>query len=155
MVMVSGPTDRERFRIPANNADWAAPTAEATFSRDVEIFSLMPHMHVRGKSMTYTLIYPDGKSEMILNVPRYDFNWQLEYDTYIKVAKGSKLRVEAHFDNSAGNRFNPDPEHDVFYGEQTWEEMMIGYVGVIVDDTHIDPRQLFEKDPMTVTRAAR
>ena len=157
MAMVSSPTDRERFRIPANDADWTAPAGEATFSRDVEIFSMMPHMHVRGKSMIYTLTYPDGKGETILNVPRYDFNWQLQYDTAIHVPKGSKLRVEAHYDNSAGNRYNPDPNHDVFYGEQTWEEMMIGYVGVIVDDPtpNLDPRQLFEKDPMTANRAAR
>jgi hypothetical protein len=155
MVMVSSPIDRERFHIPANDADWTSPAGEATFSRDVEIFSMMPHMHVRGKSMTYTLTYPDGRTETILNVPRYDFNWQLEYDTSIRVPKGSKLRVDAHFDNSVGNKYNPDPNNDVFYGEQTWEEMMIGYVGVIVDDTHIDPRQLFEKDPMTVTRVAR
>ena len=106
--------------------------------------------------MTYILTYPDGKRETILNVPRYDFNWQLQYDTAIHVPKGSKLRVEAHYDNSAGNRYNPDPNHDVFYGEQTWEEMMIGYVGVIVDDPapNLDPRQLFEKDP-TTTRAAQ
>jgi hypothetical protein len=67
------------------------------------------------------------------------------------------LRVEAHYDNSTGNRYNPDPSHDVFYGEQTWEEMMIGYVGLIVDDPtlNLDPRQLFEKDPLTANRAAQ
>jgi hypothetical protein len=155
MVMVSGPTDREHFRIPANDGDWYASPGEATFSYDVEIFSMMPHMHVRGKQMSYTLTYPDGRSEIILNVPHYDFSWQLEYDTFIKVPKGSKLRVDAHFDNSANNKYNPNPNRDVFFGEQTWEEMMTGYVGVIVDDPGLDPRQLFEKDPMTRTRAAR
>ncbi|PYU18472.1 MAG: hypothetical protein DMG30_27615 [Acidobacteria bacterium] len=155
MVMVSAPSDREHFRIPANDADWISPPGEATFARDVEIFSMMPHMHVRGKSMTYTLTYPDGKQETVLNVPRYDFNWQPEYNTSIKVPKGSKLRVDAHFDNSASNRYNPNPNRDVFYGEQTWEEMMTGYVGVIVDDPNLDPRQLFEKDPMTPLRAAQ
>ncbi len=144
MVMVSSPTDRERFRIPANDGNWAAPVGEATFARDVEIISMMPHMHVRGKSMTYTLTYPDGKVEKILDVPRYDFNWQLKYDTSVKVPKGSKLRVDAHYDNSANNRYNPNPNRDVYYGEQTWEEMMIGYVGVLVDDPKLDPRQLFE-----------
>jgi hypothetical protein len=155
MAMVSGPTDREHFRIPANDEDWAASPGEVTFARDVEIFSMMPHMHVRGKQMTYTLTYPDGRSETILHVPRYDFNWQLEYDTSIKVPKGTKLRVDAHFDNSPNNKYNPNPNRDVFFGEQTWEEMLIGYVGVIVDDPTLDPRQLFEKDPMTRTRAAR
>jgi len=155
MVMVSGPSDREHFRIPANDRDWAASPGESTFARDVEIFSMMPHMHVRGKSMTYTLTYPNGKTETILDVPRYDFNWQLEYDTSIKVPKGSKLRVDAHFDNSTNNKYNPNPNSDVFYGEQTWEEMMTGYVGVIVNDPNVDPRQLFEKEPTTRNRAAR
>ena len=144
MVMVSGATDREHFRIPANDGNWAAPAGEATFVRDVEIISMMPHMHVRGKSMTYTLTYPDGKVEKILDVPHYDFNWQLKYDTSVKVPKGSKLRVDAHYDNSANNKYNPNPNRDVYYGEQTWEEMMIGYVGVLVDDPKLDPRQLFE-----------
>ena len=144
MVMVSGATDREHFRIPANDGNWAAPVGEATFVRDVEIISMMPHMHVRGKSMTYTLTYPDGKVEKILDVPHYDFNWQLKYDTSVKVPKGSKLRVDAHYDNSPNNKYNPNPNRDVYYGEQTWEEMMIGYVGVLVDDPKLDPRQLFE-----------
>ena len=146
-AMVSGPSDREHFRIPANDGDWAAVPGESTFAQDVEIVSMMPHMHVRGKAMTYTLTYPDGRMETILNVPHYDFNWQLEYDTSIQVPKGTKLRVDAHYDNSANNRFNPDPTHDVFFGEQTWEEMMTGYLGVIVSDPHLDPRQLFEKAP--------
>ena len=145
MAMVSGPADREHFRIPANDGDWAAAPGEATFAQDVEIVSMMPHMHVRGKAMTYTLTYPDGREETILHVPRYDFNWQLEYDTSIKVPKGTKLRVDAHYDNSANNRFNPNPNRDVFFGEQTWEEMMTGYLGVIVSDPSLDPRQLFEK----------
>jgi hypothetical protein len=155
MVMVSSPSDREHFRIPANDGDWAAAPGEETFAQDVEIFSMMPHMHVRGKSMVYTLTHPDGKSETILNVPRYDFNWQLEYDTSIKVAKGSKLRVDAHFDNSANNKYNPNPNNDVYYGEQTWEEMMTGYVGVIVDDLSLDPRRLFESHSLLRKQAAR
>jgi len=157
MVTVGGPTDRDHFRIPANDADYAAPPGEATFSRDVEIFSMMPHMHVRGKSMTFTLTYPDGRMETVLNVPRYDFSWQLQYDTSLRVPKGTKLRVEAHYDNSAGNRYNPNPNRDVFYGEQTWEEMESGYVFVLVDDPNFDPRHpdLVEKDPMTEIRAER
>ena len=149
MVLVSGPTDRENFRIPANDGDWAALPGEGTFTRDVEIFSMMPHMHVRGKAMTFTLTYPDGRVEKVLDVPRYDFNWQLEYDSSIKVPKGTKIRVDARFDNSVNNKYNPNPSRDVFFGEQTWEEMMTGYVGVIVDDATIDPRQLklYEQAP--------
>jgi hypothetical protein len=157
MVAVGGPTDRDHFRIPANDANYAAPPGEATFSRNVEIFSMMPHMHVRGKSMTFTLTYPDGRTETVLNVPRYDFNWQLQYDTSLKIPKGTKLRVEAHYDNSAGNRYNPNPNRDVFYGEQTWEEMESGYVFVLVDNPSFDPRHpdLVEKNSATGTRAER
>lgn len=157
MVAVGGPTDRDHFRIPANDANYAAPPGEATFSRNVEIFSMMPHMHVRGKSMTFTLTYPDGRTETVLDVPRYDFNWQLQYDTSLKIPKGTKLRVEAHYDNSAGNRYNPNPNRDVFYGEQTWEEMESGYVFVLVDDSNFDARHpdLIEKNSPTRTRAER
>jgi hypothetical protein len=102
--------------------------------------------------MTFTLTWPDGKVETILNVPHYDFNWQLEYDTSIKVPKGAKLRVAARFDNSANNKFNPDPNRDVFFGQQTWEEMMTGYLGVIVSDPNLDPRDLFEKKPQLASR---
>jgi len=157
MIAVGGPTDRDHFRIPANDANYAAQPGEATFSRNVEIFSMMPHMHVRGKSMTFTLTYPEGRTETVLNVPRYDFNWQLQYDTSLKIPKGTKLRVEAHYDNSAGNRYNPNPNRDVFYGEQTWEEMESGYVFVLVDDPGFDPRHpdLVEKNSATGTRAER
>ena len=86
-------------------------------------------MHLRGKDMKYKLVYPDGREQVVLNVPRYDFNWQLGYDLAqpIKVPKGAKLIVVAHYDNSAGNKFNPDPSKDVRWGDQTWEEMMIGF----------------------------
>jgi len=104
--------------------------------------------------MDFVLTYPDGRTETLLNVPHYDFNWQLEYDTDIKVPKGSKLRVTAQFDNSAGNRFNPDPNHDVYFGEQTWEEMESGYVFVLVDDPNFDPRHPDIVEKNTHARAA-
>ena len=102
---------------------------------------MMPHMHVRGKDMTYTLEYPDGQKQTILSVPRYNFNWQLGYDTSVKVPKGTKIRVDAHFDNSANNQFNPNPNRAVYYGEMTWEEMMSGFFGVVVDK-NVDPTQI-------------
>ena len=108
---------------------------------------MMPHMHVRGKDMTYTLDYPDGRKEIVLNVPHYDFNWQLGYETSIKVPKGTKLHVDAHFDNSANNKFNPNPNQTVYYGEMTWEEMMFPFFGVVVEqgrrsqEDHLHPRR--------------
>ena len=106
--------------------------------------------------MTFKLTYPDGREETVLDVPHYDFNWQLEYDTAVKVPKGTKLEVDAHFDNSANNKYNPNPNRDVFYGEQTWEEMMTGYVGVLVD-SNLDPRKikLFENSRANRFEASR
>jgi len=135
----SAPTDAAHFAIPPNDGNWPSPPADVTFNQDVELVTMMPHMHFRGKDMTYTLIYPDGRKEVVLSVPRYDFNWQLAYDTSVKVPKGTKLHVEAHFDNSPNNKFNPNPNKTVYYGEMTWEEMMFPFFGVVVDkDTDPD-----------------
>jgi len=131
--LTSSPSDPAHFAIPPNDGNWQSPPAEVTFNQDVELVYLMPHMHVRGKDMTYTLVYPDGRKEIVLNVPHYDFNWQLGYNTTIKVPKGTKLHVEAHFDNSINNKFNPNPNKTVYYGEMTWEEMMNPFFGVVVD----------------------
>jgi len=137
-LMTSSPLDPKLFAIPPNAGNWKSPPAEVTFNRDVELVFMMPHMHLRGKDMTYTLEYPDGRKEIVLNVPRYDFNWQLGYDTSIKVPKGTKLHVDAHFDNSVNNKFNPNPNRTVYYGEMTWEEMMNPFFGVVVD-RNVDP----------------
>jgi hypothetical protein len=131
-LLISSPTDAKSFAIPPNDPNWECPPAEATFLQDVELVYMMPHMHVRGKDQTWTLEYPDGRKQVILNVSRYDFNWQLGYDISINVPKGTKLRVVAHYDNSANNRFNPNPNKTVYYGQMTWEEMMSPFFGVIV-----------------------
>jgi len=126
-------TDGGVFRIPPNDGNWASPPAEVLFNEDAQLVWMMPHMHLRGKDMTYRLEYPTGEKQTILRVPHFDFNWQLEYETDIKVPKGSKLIVDADFDNSANNKFNPDPSRDVFWGEQSWEEMMSPEFGIVVD----------------------
>src|SRR5262249_27649183 len=115
------------------------------FTKDADLVWMFPHMHVRGKEMTYTLQYPDGKKETILSVPRYDFNWQLGYDLAkpIHVTAGTRLIVTAHFDNSANNKFNPDPNRTVYYGDMTWEEMMFPFFSVVVD-SGTDPKGLFK-----------
>jgi len=94
----------------------------------------MPHMHLRGKDMTYELIYPNGQKEIVLNA-RFSFHWQLGYEleTPIHAPKGSRLVVTAHHDNSPYNRFNPDPKHEVTWGDMTTQEMMVPWFGVIVD----------------------
>jgi hypothetical protein len=104
--------------------------AAIEFTSDAHIWALVPHTHLRGKSWEYRLTYPDGRSEVVLAVPKYDFNWQTYYHYAKPLAapKGSRLEAVAHYDNSAGNRANPDPKAEVHWGEQTWEEMQ--YTGI-------------------------
>lgn len=119
-----------RFMIPAGAGNHPVE-AKMEFLEDVTIYSLAPHTHLRGKSWEYTLTYPDGRSEVILSVPRYDFNWQTDYmfATPLRVPKGSILRSVAHYDNSKENKANPDPTQPVYWGDQTWEEMQ--YTGIM------------------------
>jgi hypothetical protein len=95
--------------------------------------ALMPHMHLRGKSFTYTARFPDGRSEILLNVPRYDFSWQHRYRFAepVRLPPGTTIECVAHFDNSADNPANPDPAKTVKWGDQTWEEMMIGWYSLL------------------------
>jgi len=122
------------FKIPAG-----APSHEVkaayTFREDVHMTSLMPHMHLRGKDMEIKATFADGTQKILLRVPRYDFNWQTYYvpKSPIAIPKGTKIEVTAHFDNSSANKFNPDPSKEVRWGDQTWEEMMIGWLSYYVD----------------------
>jgi len=137
------------FRIPAG-ADNHPVEAVHKFKKDTLILNLAPHMHLRGKSFKYDLEYPDGTTETILNVPRYDFNWQMIY--MLQEPKfapaGTTMRCLAHFDNSADNLANPDPNIEVRWGDQTWEEMCIGW---FLQTTDIDPDMV----PADQRRAAR
>jgi len=149
----ASPSDPAHFAIPPNNPNWEAPPAVVTFDHDVELVGLMPHMHVRGKAARFDLEYPDGRKETILNVPRYDFNWQLWYDTSIKVPKGATMKVYAWYDNSVGNKFNPNPNAVVYYGDQTWEEMHFPSYGLVLDDPGIDPKKVV-RTPLVPQRGA-
>lgn len=117
-----------RFRIPPGDPRHEVRAAHR-FENDVEVFGFFPHMHLRGTAFRYRLRYPDGREEMLLDIPRYDFNWQLYYRLHepLVVPEGAILEVTGWFDNSADNPANPDPKKTVRFGEQTWEEMMIGY----------------------------
>ena len=121
------------FAIPPNNPDYHAPSMDITFLKDVELVRLRPHAHVRGKSAQYTVIYPDGHREVALNVPHYDFNWQLSYETALTLPRGSKLRFDFSYDNSVNNKNNPDPNRWVYQGFQSWEEMMAPNLGFLLD----------------------
>jgi hypothetical protein len=141
-MSTAAPSEPSQFAIPPNNPNWEAPPAVVTFDHDVELVGLMPHMHVRGKAARFDLEYPDGKRETILNIPRYDFNWQLWYDTSKKITKGTTMRVHAWYDNSANNKFNPNPNATVYYGDQTWEEMHFPSYGLVLDDIGTDPKKV-------------
>ena len=116
------------FKIPANSDNHEVKST-FTLKKDIDVVSWMPHMHVRGKSFEFTIVYPDGRSEVALNVPKYDFNWQLAYDLAkpVHLPAGTRIDCVAHFDNSTNNKYNPNPNKDVTWGDQTWEEMMIGF----------------------------
>jgi len=139
--------DERTFRIPAGDPNWEIST-EVEFNQDAEIVWFLPHMHLRGKDMTYQLEFPTGEKQVVLSVPRYDFNWQMGYEVEkpIKVPKGTRLLATAHYDKSANNKFNPNPNKDVWWGDQTWEEMMVAWFGVIVDKSS-DPRKVVTYTP--------
>ena len=120
------------FAIPPGDPNYEV-VAKQTINRDTYLSTMYPHMHVRGKDATYTIVYPDGREEVVLRVPKYDFNWQLSYKLAEPkfMPKGSTLKVTFHYDNSTANRFNPDPTATVRWGDQTWEEMMLGYYGTL------------------------
>jgi len=133
------------FAIPPNEGNYKSPSFDLTFTADVELVEFMPHMHVRGKSMTYHLVYPDGRDQIVLSVPKYDFNWQLLYQpaNRIRVPKGTRMYVEAYYDNSKANRNNPNPEKTVYLGRMTWEEMMAPFFGVLIDSS-VDPSSVLK-----------
>ena len=116
-------------------ADNQAVDSAIEFTQDSHITALFPHTHLRGKSWEYRLIYPDGRSEVVLAVPKYDFNWQTYYvfTTPLTVPKGSRLEATAHYDNSVNNPSNPDPKKEVHWGDQTWEEMQYSGITYYVD----------------------
>jgi len=98
-------------------------------SEDAEIRSLMPHMHFRGKRMAFTARYPDGTEELLLSVPAYSFNWQLSHELAepLPVPAGTQIIATGAFDNSSQNPYNPDPNSEINWGEQSWEEMFMGF----------------------------
>lgn len=119
---------QHRLDIPPQVADHVETTSKK-LPADVTVMSYVAHMHVRGKAFKYEVTHADGRSETLLDIPRYDFNWQLRYDlkTPLTIPRGSTVKITAVFDNSAGNPANPDPDKRVRWGQQTYDEMMIGY----------------------------
>jgi mono/diheme cytochrome c family protein len=127
-VVRSAGVSSRGWEIPPNTAGWPVGAAK-TFAEDSYIINMMPHMHWRGSEAKYELIYPDGKRETLLEVPRYDFAWQTTY-TYKEpkfVPAGSRLEVTMTFDNSPQNGAVLDPERAISFGSMTKDEMNIGW----------------------------
>jgi hypothetical protein len=133
--VLMGDINNGLFEIPPGSANTKVESI-GSFSKDVKIWAFHPHMHIRGKDMTYTAVYPDGREEVLLKVPSYHFDWELDY--YLAepklLPKGSKIHVTAHYDNSTGNKNNPDPTATVRFGDQIWDEMMAAYFTYTVED---------------------
>lgn len=118
------------FSIPPGAANHPVSARTARFKRDSVLLTMNPHMHYRGKSFKYELVERSGRRSLLLHVPNYDFEWQTTYVLAepIEIPKGSRIECSATFDNSPDNPFNPDPTVRVGWGEQTWQEMMLGSI---------------------------
>jgi Copper type II ascorbate-dependent monooxygenase, C-terminal domain len=125
--------DNWRMHIPPQEPNHEVDALVTLYS-DVKVQSFFPHMHVRGKAMEYTAIYPGGRRQILLNVPRYDFNWQMTYqlEQPVMLPKGTQILVQAYYDNSLNNPANPDSKADVYWGEQTWEEMLAAFMDLAI-----------------------
>lgn len=135
------------FEIPAG-ASAQRIGASATLGMDIRVLDLQPHMHLRGKSFEFSAVYPDGRNEKLLNVPNYDFNWQIacRVKGEMILPKGTRIEASGVFDNSANNARNPDPTAVVRAGEQTTDEMMAGIIHIMVP-VNADLRNLIQRTP--------
>jgi len=129
-------TSNTGIRIPGG-AEHHAEMAHHLFDRDMQIYAFSPHMHVRGKAMTYVLAHPDGSKETLLDVPKYNYNWQWQYypTEPIDVPAGSRLEVTAVWDNSDANPANPDSSKEIIYRGDTFNEMFVGFFEAVEKDS--------------------
>ena len=144
VVLTQQASTGRRLRIPAGNSNFRT-SAIARSRYSGELIALMPHMHLRGKSFRYELQQTNAR-QIVLDIPQYDFNWQTVYRLRepIQIERGSQMFCTAHFDNSTDNLNNPDPTRTVLWGDQTWDEMMIGYYDIAVDRRNL-PTKAFEQ----------
>lgn len=158
LTFVKGPVENRVLTLAVRNTNFAIPAgagdhklaASMTLDENVAVVGWAPHMHVRGKAFEYQVVYPDGRRETTLRVPRYDFNWQLLYALRdpLLLPKGTRIECTGTFDNSANNPYNPDPKQVVRWGDQSWEEMMLGFVYVAVP-AKADASRLARQSPVT------
>ena len=129
-----GGISHAQFVIPPGAADYLVK-ADVTFTKDVRLLNLFPHAHLRGARWEYEAVYPDGRRKRLLSVPEFDFNWQTSYvfEKPLALPAGSSVHAYAWYDNSAGNRLNPDPTAEVRWGDQNDEEMMFTAFSYLID----------------------
>jgi hypothetical protein len=142
--------------VPLSNSKFVIPPGDPSFEvvakgrplHPTKVVSFFPHMHLRGKDFEYRLVSAAGETTTLLRVPKYDFNWQLAYKPVedIAIPAGAHFEYTAHFDNSPNNPANPDPKAEVRFGEQSWEEMAIGFMDLAVDPK-ADMRSVFLPRP--------
>jgi hypothetical protein len=132
-VLALQPSDRD-LAIPPGDPDFHS-LASATFKSPVSLISVQPHMHLRGKAYRMDAIYPDGRREALIRVPRYDFRWQTTYflDHPLQLPAGTIVECAAEYDNSLNNPVNPDPSKTIYWGDQSWDEMNVGFLEVAFD----------------------
>jgi hypothetical protein len=130
-------TTRRRSKtpnIPPYAEDWSL-TGITPVTEDITLYAMSPHMHLRGKSLRWVIVYPDGREQTILDVPKFDFNWQIQYEleTPLHIPAGSKILGIGKYDNSPKNKWNPSPNLEVFWSEQSWDEMYQPFTEYTVD----------------------
>lgn len=143
LVFAKEPPPQRVMTLSATNGTFKIPPgapnhrvdAEFELGADVMLHGLHPHMHARGKDFIYRVRFPGGRRETLLSVPHYSFAWQLWYnlETPLYLPKGTVIECTAHFDNSPNNKFNPDPAKEVGWGDQSWDEMMVGFFNLVFD----------------------
>jgi hypothetical protein len=135
----------DRFVIPPGDPDYRV-SVSGTLPNDALVIGLLPHMHLRGKAFEYLILGPNGAVETLLKVSNYDFHWQLNYRLAEPrlLRSGTRFEWVGYFDNSRNNPRNPDPSAEVRFGEQSWEEMMIGFFDVLVD-AGVEKNGFFER----------
>jgi hypothetical protein len=143
IVLAKEPPRERVLTLSATNGTFKIPPGDANYRVDasfevrtpVKLSGLHPHMHGRGKDFLYRVVYPTGETQVLLSVPRYNWHWQNWYNLEqpILLPKGSKIECTAHFDNSPNNPDNADPKREVAWGEQSWDEMMVGFFNLVFD----------------------
>jgi hypothetical protein len=155
MVFAKQPPAKRVLTLQLTNSDFVIPPGvddyrvevHGTMPNDALLLSFFPHMHLRGKRFEYNILHPDGRAETLLRV-NYNFYWQLSYrlSEPMPIAAGTTLQAIAWFDNSKNNPHNPDPTSAVYWGDQTYDEMMVGFFDVAVP-ANVDKNQFFIRQP--------